>query len=305
MCGIIGVVLGDKVRSEGEYERIREDFATMLVAAQARGTDAAGLYVVNSDGISVHAAAGSAAALATTDEFWSVLNEVGPTTIAIVGHTRHATTGSPNVNDNNHPIVDSRLVGVHNGVIYNHMALRRKYGAVAEVDSAAILSTLMHQRTETSGHLTTGDIRQAMPQVEGSWAIAVADFDRPDVLFLARNAGSPMQITHERKRQALWFASTNTILSQGLGRTVRATTLPAWSVAKLTRKVARTGRVLHASIQAPKVHRPVDCHGLEDWQVFTGVYGADVGTYGHKYSFFDEGAASAAALKTAQKGFTL
>jgi len=60
-----------------------------------------------------------------------------------------------------------------------------------------------------------------MPQVDGSWAIAVSD-QRRQGIFLARNAASPMQLTHERKRKVLWFASTTSILSQGLGHEVKA-----------------------------------------------------------------------------------
>ena len=300
MCGITGVILGNKVRSAGEYERIRDDFCTMLVAAQVRGTDAAGLYVLNENGEHyVHSAAGPAAKLVKSTKFWSVLDKVGPTTVAIVGHTRAATTGSPKVNDNNHPIVDGSLVGVHNGVIYNHQALRRQYGAVAEVDSATILSTLNAKLTEDAV-LTTGMIERGMPQVEGSWAIALAD-TRRTCLFLARNAGSPMQLSHERKRQAFWFASTVDILSKGLGHKVKAMALPQWTVTKLTRKNARTGKMTTKPIQAPKAHRPVVAHGLEDWELSTGLYDADNGSFVHPYSFFDEGRGSAAALRAAQE----
>ena len=304
MCGIIGLVLGDKVRSAGEYERIREDFSTMLVAAQVRGTDAAGLYIVNEvpGGVGVvqyvHSAGISAVSLVTTSEYWQVLDNVGPDTIAIVGHTRHATTGLPSDNSNNHPIVDGPLVGVHNGVIYNHKELRRKYGAVAEVDSATILSTLQAERNPQA--LTVQDFRRAMPEVKGSWAIAVSD-ERKPAIYLARNDGSPMQVAYEKKRQALWFASTTTILTQGLGHEVKAKALPAWSVARLTRKSAATGTVSPKPIEAPKVHRPVYTHGLEDWQRSTTLYERPSVMHGQFPGFFDEGAATAAALQAAQE----
>jgi len=302
MCGIIGLVLGSRVRSAGEYERIRVDFSTMLVAAQARGVDAAGLYLINAvpgkPGVRqyVHSAGIPAESLVKTPAYWELLDNVGPDTIAIVGHTRHATTGSPKVNSNNHPIVDGPLVGVHNGVIYNHQALRSQYGAVAEVDSATILSTLLAQGQGDA--LEVGDIRQAMPQVDGSWAIAVSD-QRRQGIFLARNAASPMQLTHERKRKVLWFASTTSILSQGLGHEVKAQPLPVWSVAFLTRKNASTGKLTPKSIEAPKVHRPVVTHGREDWETCTSVYGHSERYAGYP-SFFDQGSTTAAALKAAR-----
>jgi glucosamine 6-phosphate synthetase-like amidotransferase/phosphosugar isomerase protein len=303
MCGIIGLVLGDKVRSEGEYERIRVDFSTMLVAAQARGVDAAGLYIVNAvpgqPGVRqyVHSAGIPAQALVTTAAYWQLLDNIGPDTIAIVGHTRHATTGSPKVNSNNHPIVDGPLVGVHNGVIFNHAALRRQYGAVAEVDSAAILSTLRAQSQADA--LEVQDFRQAMPKVSGSWAIAISD-SRRQAIFLARNDGSPMQLAHEKKRRALWFASTTNILTQGLGHEVKAQALPMWSVARLTRANANTGKVSPKTVAVPKVQRPAATHGLEDWQRSTSVYESPSSTRATYPSFFDQGSTTAAALKAAR-----
>jgi glucosamine 6-phosphate synthetase-like amidotransferase/phosphosugar isomerase protein len=310
MCGIIGVVLGDRVRSAGEYERIRENFSGMLVAAQVRGVDASGLYIVNAvpDGSGVqqyvYSAGIPAGSLVTTSEYWKVLDNIGPDTIAIVGHTRHATTGLPSDNSNNHPIIDGPLVGVHNGVIWNHEELRYKYGAVAEVDSATILSTLnagIAASSRPNAVLELQDIRKAMPEVDGSWAIAVSD-SRRQAIFLARNSGAPIQLAKEINKRALWFASTNAILSQGLGVKVESITLPAWTCTRLTRSNANTGNIQTKAIETPKAVRPVDTYGLEDWQRSTGLYERPNGMNGQFFTFFDEGATTAAALKAAEKG---
>jgi len=63
--------------------------------------------------------------------------------------------------DNNHPIYDAPLIGVHNGVIWNNDELREEYFTEAEVDSAVILSVLNAHMGD--GKLTLGHIRKAMP----------------------------------------------------------------------------------------------------------------------------------------------
>ena len=108
-----------------------------------------------------------------------------------------------------------------------------------------------------------------------------------------------MQLTFEKKRQALWFASTTSILSQGLGRKVESTSLPEWSVARLTRKNGRTGKLTSKPIQAPKVYRPRVTTEVEDWETFTGLYEPSSDMNGRFPGFFDEGAGTAAALRAA------
>ena len=140
MCGITGLVLGSRGRSNADYQKVKNDFTLMLLSAQSRGTDASGLFILNEGGRHFYYRAPvPASELVESDEYWNILSQVDDSTIAIVGHTRAATTGDPEVIENNHPIYDAPLVGVHNGVVHNHEQLRRKYGAVADVDSATIL----------------------------------------------------------------------------------------------------------------------------------------------------------------------
>ena len=50
------------------------------------------------------------------------------------GHSRQATHGT-NIIDNAHPFKIDRVIGAHNGVIYNHEELNRKYNRSFAVDS--------------------------------------------------------------------------------------------------------------------------------------------------------------------------
>ena len=298
MCGITGVVLGSKVRSASDIEAIKHSFIKSLVAAESRGTDAAGLFVINEGGEHYfYRAPVRAQKLVATDSFWDVLDQVGSSTIAIVGHTRAATTGDPIVVDNNHPIYDPPLVGVHNGVVRNHMELRDKYGAVADVDSATILSVLNSRLSDTQT-LTRKIIAKAMPEVLGSWAIAIAD-TRKDTLYLARNSGSPMQLTWVSGNQLLWFGSTDRILEPAVAGKVESLSMTANTVMALTRSNAETGHITHAGIKAPLMslgkvnHYPRPNRGLYAPQIASKSYGRQ-----WKYpEFFDNGAATAEILK--------
>ena len=250
MCGITGLVLSKRDRTEAEYAEITRQFTEQLIAAQSRGTDAAGVYILNEKGEHYYYRAPLAAkALVNTPDFQAVLSHVGASTIAIVGHTRAATTGSPLVVDNNHPIYDAPLIGVHNGVIYNHRNLRNQYGAVSDVDSAVILSTIKaHMGDEL---LTHGIIRQAMREVDGSWAIAVADI-RQEQIFLARNDKSPMEMFHGRKQGITFFGSTHSIISAGFDIDIETVSLPAFAVTTLNRVSAKGRQICYTPLMKPK-----------------------------------------------------
>ena len=52
-------------------------------------------------------------------------------------------------------------------------------------------------------------------ELEGPFAIAVADTRKPNGIFMARN-NNPVNFYRERNEGKLWFASTPTILAEGL-----------------------------------------------------------------------------------------
>jgi len=110
-----------------------------------------------------------------------------------IAHTRWATHGGPS-HENAHPHTDSsgRLAVVHNGIIENHVALRK----LLEQDGVEFRS---ETDSEVLPHLFAkyyrGDladaVRQGLKDVRGTYGIAVVHADNPDVLVAARN-GSPL-----------------------------------------------------------------------------------------------------------------
>ena len=259
MCGILGICLDNRTRTEDDLVNIKADFANILLESQVRGTDATGVYIVNRDrGISYLKAPVDADEMvwSTNDKtgFWKALDaKVGPDTVAIIGHTRAATTGSPECNDNNHPIIDAPIIGVHNGVIRNHRELDRKYPKAAEVDSAVIMSMLKAKSGDKP--LTAKVIAKVYPELVGPAAIAVADTRQTDRVFLARNY-NPINITRERDAGILMFASTAEILKSALGDDIKTFSMPENTVCQVNHKSV-SGNLVYVPIKGTQASSPV------------------------------------------------
>jgi len=249
MCGILGVCLDIKIsRSADDILRLKTDFADLLAAAEVRGTDAAGVYIVNKDSeIVYHKAPVAGSVLADSDSLWAMLNEyVSEKTVAIIGHTRFATHGDPEDNDNNHPIFDHPIIGVHNGMIRNHEKLNKRFAKAAEVDSAAIMALLRVK--SKNAPMKLGTLADNLHELEGPFAIAVADSRKPDGIFMARNH-NPVNFFRERDAGLLWFASTSAILNDGIGAPLGKTfEMPANTCCRIDSK-AVAGKLKYRDIK--------------------------------------------------------
>ena len=240
MCGILGICFDGRDRTDGEWMDIAWDFSNLWIHSMDRGTDAAGVYIVNRDSeIHYIKAPVTAEYLVGRDEanddmygYWEFCRtHLGPDTVGIIGHTRAATTGDPKDNDNNHPVVDAPIIGVHNGVITNHKALDKKYPKVAEVDSAAIMSLLKHYSANRP--ITKKIIAKSVHELDGPFAIAVADMRKPDGIYLARNR-NPVHFHRNRTDGLLTFASTSDILRDAYGDDTKTFSMPKDTVCRLS-----------------------------------------------------------------------
>lgn len=130
-----------------------------------------------------------------------------------IGHTRHATKGSPEDDRNNHPIVGDGMVVVHNGRVDNddELIARTGHDRRGEVDSEAIVALLANRDRLGFSHPA-----QALGLLRGVAAIAWFDVDEPNVLHLARGSTRPMFIGWT-KRDDLVMSSTRASL-QATGR---------------------------------------------------------------------------------------
>ncbi len=189
MCGIAGYI-GPKSASQ-----------VLIVALERlkyRGYDSAGLAISESGKLHLRRAAGKLKELDAKLLAHPLSGHCG------IAHTRWATHGPP-VEHNSHPHLsgDGRIAVVHNGIIENHIALRREL----EGDGVVFAS---QTDTEVIPHLlakayTGGDplpaLRSVLARLEGSFAIAVIFADRADRILVARQ-GSPLLIGRGREPKA-------------------------------------------------------------------------------------------------------
>jgi glucosamine--fructose-6-phosphate aminotransferase (isomerizing) len=196
MCGIAGV------RKFGKTPITGEELVLLLCSLEHRGQHATGVALVNPDGIKVLKAPVPAWKFTKEDSFKEFLDEnLTPDTSIALLHTRWATGGNPEINENNHPMFDGETAIIHNGMISNHAFLftQGKYKQTCETDSDIIRAIVAEHGVEEKG------IRE-LNKLAGSAAIACVSTKYPDKLLLARS-GSPLVFGFSEDGDKLYWAS--------------------------------------------------------------------------------------------------
>jgi glucosamine--fructose-6-phosphate aminotransferase (isomerizing) len=118
-----------------------------------------------------------------------------------IGHTRWATHGRP-TEENAHPHRDctGKIVVVHNGIVENYLALKKKlieegHKFSTETDTEVIAHLIEKALAQANGHKITLEdaVRKTVKQLTGVFALGVLSEDNPDKLIAARN-GPPVVI---------------------------------------------------------------------------------------------------------------
>ncbi|MBE1876526.1 glutamine--fructose-6-phosphate transaminase (isomerizing) [Myceligenerans pegani] len=178
MCGIVGYVGGQQAApllTEG------------LARLEHRGYDSAGIAVVGS-------------AVRVVKRAGRVQELVGamPKRIAGrtgIGHTRWATHG-PASDVNAHPHTDATgtVAVVHNGILDNAGALRRRLeDAGVELASDTDTEVIAHLVARSEADTLEAKVVEALAVIEGTYGLAVVHADFPDRVVVARN-GSPLLV---------------------------------------------------------------------------------------------------------------
>jgi len=180
MCGIIGYI-----GSQSCTPLLLDGLSKL----EYRGYDSAGVAVVGGGELVRRRAEGKLMNLMS-----AVAREPVEGTIGI-GHTRWATHGGPTEN-NAHPHRVGSVAVVHNGIIENHLALKRELleaGAVfeSETDTEVIAHLIAGERTADIP--LTEAVRRACLRLEGAYSVVAIDATEPDVLVGARVA-SPLVV---------------------------------------------------------------------------------------------------------------
>lgn len=185
MCGICGV------RRFGAEPISRDMVDLLILNQQNRGLEAAGVAIQQANGeVFVHKQDVTPYEFVSSRDYDNFMLEHldDEQTIAVLGHARKATQGSPRVNNNNHPMFQGHCAVVHNGVLRNddwvfkECKLERK----AETDSDVIRAVF---DKEGFSHKAIN----MLSRLTGNAAFAAVSQDFPGKLMLGRS-GNPIEI---------------------------------------------------------------------------------------------------------------
>jgi len=188
MCNVIAVLAKN---AEGTGEILR----TLLTLGQSRGKDAAGALWLASDGsVCIKKDKGPAD---TVFKDFAI-----PDSILHIGHNRQKTQGSPDDNNNNHPVSYGGLHLVHNGTVFslqdNHTSRR------GEVDTGHIVDAIYHLKVD--GRSTLDAIVEMGGQIEGHQACVLYDESDPMHVYMWRRV-SPLSLSYYPMRNIILATS--------------------------------------------------------------------------------------------------
>jgi glucosamine--fructose-6-phosphate aminotransferase (isomerizing) len=185
MCGIVAY-LGDKEAQPLLLEGLRR--------LEYRGYDSSGIAVLNGNGLEIMKKVGRIAQLESGLASHPLHGTLG------ICHTRWATHGKP-TNLNAHPHTDNsgKLAIVHNGVIENYSALKKKlsekgYTFKTETDTE-VLAVLIGFHFDTLDAATENRLElavmESLREVNGTYGLVAIHQDQPGIMVGARR-GSPL-----------------------------------------------------------------------------------------------------------------
>ncbi len=181
MCGIVGYV--------GPRSCV-ELILGGLKKLEYRGYDSAGVAVVGASGLAVARAKGKLKNLV------GLLAEKPLAGCTGIGHTRWATHGRPS-DENAHPHSHGGVAVVHNGIIENHLELKRELSANGHAFSSEtdteIFAHLVADAQDGGARDLAAAVRSALARVSGTYAMAVVSSKWPDEIVAAKNA-SPLVV---------------------------------------------------------------------------------------------------------------
>ncbi len=180
MCGIVGVI-GLKPASPLLLEALRR--------LEYRGYDSAGIATLVGGRIERRRAEGKLDNLAASLAATPLAGVTG------IGHTRWATHGAP-TEGNAHPHGTERVSIVHNGIIENHIELRRELEREGQEFSTETDTETVVQLVDL--HLKRGmepvdAARAAFGRLEGAYALAMVFADHPE-LMVGAQSGAPLAV---------------------------------------------------------------------------------------------------------------
>lgn len=199
MCGIQGYIPPKKKRGQLNPVDVCLEGLSLL---EYRGYDSAGIAGLIRGKIKACKRAGKIGSLKSAVKTEKLELEIA------IAHTRWATHGIPN-EENAHPHCDEKetLAVVHNGIIENHLAIRKKLEKkgmrfCSDTDSEVIAQLI--------SYLYRGNLRlavqKALKELDGSLAIALIHVNHPNQI-IAASRESPLTLALDHEKGEAYLSS--------------------------------------------------------------------------------------------------
>lgn len=192
-------------------------FCDLLVATERRGHHATGLAATGGADPFVWKIAAPASSVVKSKSFHDeAINKITEATQIVIGHTRFATQNNAHLDEAAHPFVQGRVVGAHNGIIYNWRDLNGRMFKGEEwiVDSQAAFALL--DKAESPA--------KALEQLEGYFALT---WIKNRQLFLARSQEAPLSCAYVPQMRTLFWNSQRDVL-EGILKKANIGTYELW-----------------------------------------------------------------------------
>ena len=181
MCGIVGVV---------GLEDCSETILDSLKRLEYRGYDSSGIVTHVEGGFVMNRAVGKLRNLSERMRDAPLSGRSG------LGHTRWATHGGVSERNAHPHVAGDKVAIVHNGIIENHVSLRRDlegkgHSFASETDSEVLAHLFLDAFDSGLNPQQAGE--HVLSRIEGTYALAAMHVDHPDMMIVARNA-SPLAI---------------------------------------------------------------------------------------------------------------
>lgn len=204
MCGIFGFITSKPAV-------VNYDFLVRLAEKSSiRGTDATGISYFDETDKKYYIEKNNVGAGDFYNEIMKGRKKDITKTRICIGHTRNWTTGTPEDNNNNHPIFSKDFIMVHNGMCVRTPKVDA-YKYIGTVDSELILAQIQ-----------INGIKTGLENSDGSAGIALINRRPKKKEVLLYRHGRPLWLAYDPDQPTIWFASTDEILDRSLNIKVLA-----------------------------------------------------------------------------------
>lgn len=215
MCRLMGAVLFEGYDKDRNYNEISKKLINLMhIGEMYQGGDGNGAVLFGRDDKTV--AIYKSHLIASADQH-NLADFLSPEQIEaskyVMLHTRLSTSGDSSNYANLHPFIQEDIIGAHNGIIWSHEYLWKKFEAevgkpVSENDSEIIFA-LLDARAKG---LDPQGIIEALEDVDG--VLAISAFSRKDPnKYLLVSRENPVAFFFDVNEGILWYASTPQILA--------------------------------------------------------------------------------------------